>query len=157
MPEAPAHLLDPGLSDACRDDPGQVIPLLQQVQERMGYIPEAAIAEISGITGAPEAEVFSVVTFYKQFRLSPPGRHLIKLCDGTACHVMGSTTLLDVIQDELGLDSGDTTKDGLFTLSPVACLGCCSLAPVIMIDDETYGNLTPQKVRKLLKDYRRRG
>lgn len=152
-----ASHIDPHTAAHCQGDPSQVIPLLQEVQGMTGYIPESAIAEISRITGAPEAEVFSVVTFYKQFRLQPPGKHLIKLCDGTACHVMGSTTLLDVIQDELGLDSGDTTKDGLFTLSPVACLGCCSLAPVIMIDDETYGNLTPQKVRKLLKDYRRRG
>ncbi len=148
--------IDADTAHLCTGDASQVIPLLQSVQEKHGYIPEDSIAEISEITGAAQSDVFSVITFYKQFRLQPPGKYIIKLCDGTACHVMGSNTLLDVVTDELGLDSSDTTKDGLFTLSPVACLGCCSLAPVVMINDETYGGLTPQKVRKILKDYQRR-
>jgi NADH-quinone oxidoreductase subunit E len=143
-------------AELCAGDASQVIPLLQVVQEKLGYIPEDSVAEISEITGAAESDIYSVVTFYKQFRLQPPGKYLIKLCDGTACHVMGSTVLLDVIMDELKLDSGDTTKDGLFTISPVACLGCCSLAPVITVNEETYGGLTPQKVRKILKDYLRK-
>ena len=130
--------------------------VLQVVQERQGYVPEPALREIARITGAPESEVFSVVTFYKQFRLRPPGKYLVKVCDGTACHVMGSTLLLDVLADELKLSAGDTTEDGLFTVEPVACLGCCSLAPVLMINGETHGGLTPQKVRRLIKDYRRR-
>lgn len=149
--------IDPDTAEVCDGDASQVIPLLQVVQEKQGYIPEDAVAEISEITGVSQSEIFSVITFYKQFRLAPPGKYLIKLCDGTACHVMGSITLLDVIADELKLESGDTTKDGLFTISPVACLGCCSLAPVIMINEETYGGLTPQKVRKILKDYQRKG
>ena len=147
---------DPDLAALCEEDASQVIPLLQVVQEKLGYVPEDAIGEISAITGAAQSNIFSVITFYKQFRLLPPGKHLIKVCDGTACHVMGSTTLLDIIVDELKLDSGDTTKDGLFTLCPVACLGCCSLAPVITVNEETYGGLTPQKVRRILKDYQRR-
>jgi len=146
-----------GTVKLCAGDPSQVIPLLQVVQEKTGYVAEDAIGEIGEITGAAPSDIYSVITFYKQFRLQPPGRFVIKLCDGTACHVMGSVTLLNVIVDELKLDTGDTTKDGLFTISPVACLGCCSLAPVIMISEETYGGLTPQKVRKILKDYQRRG
>lgn len=148
---------EPGTIEVCAGDASQVIPLLQVVQEKTGYIPEDAVAEIAEITGAAPSEIFSVITFYKQFRLQPPGTYVIKLCDGTACHVMGSITLLDVLVDELKLEAGDTTQDGLFTISPVACLGCCSLAPVLMINGETYGALTPQKVRRILKDYRRRG
>jgi len=146
-----------GTVELCAGDASQVIPLLQVVQEKTGYVPEDAIAEIGEITGAAPSDIFSVITFYKQYRLRPPGKYTIKLCDGTACHVMGSTTLLNVVVDELKLETGDTTKDGLFTISPVACLGCCSLAPVIMIGEETYGGLTPQKVRKILKEYQRRG
>ena len=146
-----------GTVELCAGDASQVIPLLQVVQEKTGYVPEDAIGEISEITGTAPSDVYSVITFYKQFRLRPPGRFVIKLCDGTACHVMGSVTLLNVLADELKLETGDTTTDGLFTISPVACLGCCSLAPVIMINDETHGGLSPQKVRKILKDYQRRG
>jgi NADH-quinone oxidoreductase subunit E len=143
-------------AEIANEDASQVIPLLQVVQEKLGFVPEEAIAEISEITGAAESDVYSVLTFYKQFRMHPPGKYLIKVCDGTACHVMGATTLLDVLVDELKLDSGDTTKDGLFTLSPVACLGCCSLAPVITVNEETFGGLTPQKVRRILKDVQRK-
>jgi NADH-quinone oxidoreductase subunit E len=156
MVGAELNYIDKDTAELCLDDPSQVIPLLQVVQEKLGYVPEAAVAEVHRITGASQSEIFSVITFYKQFRLQPPGKYLIKLCDGTACHVMGSTTLLDIIVDELKLDSGDTTKDGLFTISPVACLGCCSLAPVINVNDETFGGLTPQKVRKILREYQRR-
>ena len=144
-------------AESCLGDGSQVIPLLQVVQEKQGYVPEGAIKEISGITGTPESDIFSVITFYKQFRLQPPGKYLIKVCDGTACHVMGSSTLLDVLYDALKIETGDTTPDALFTISPVACLGCCSLAPVIMVNDETFGNLTPQKVRTILNDFRKKG
>jgi NADH-quinone oxidoreductase subunit E len=154
--ETSSSFFEPGTVEVCHGDLSQVIPLLQTVQEKRGYVPEDAIGEISVITGAAQSDIFSVITFYKQFRLQPPGKYLLKLCDGTACHVMGSMMLIDVVTDELKLDSGDTTKDGLFTLCPVACLGCCSLAPVIMVNEETYGGLTPQKVRKILKDYRKR-
>jgi len=155
--EAAFKYFEPDTAEVCDGDSSQVIPLLQVVQEKKGYVPEDAIAEISEITGTALSDIFSVITFYRQFRLQPPGRYLLKLCDGTACHVMGSTTLLDVVTDELKLEGTDTTKDGVFTISPVACLGCCSLAPVIMVDEETYGGLTPQKVRRILKDYQKKG
>nr|WP_320132214.1 NADH-quinone oxidoreductase subunit NuoE [uncultured Holophaga sp.] len=148
---------DPEQLAACAGDGSQVIPLLQVVQEKRGYVPEDAIHEICAITGAAESDIFSVITFYKQFRLQPPGRYLIKVCDGTACHVNGANTLLDVLYDALQIETGDTTADGLFTISPVACLGCCSLAPVIMINDETFGGLTPQKVRSILNDFKKKG
>jgi NADH-quinone oxidoreductase subunit E len=138
-----------------RGQPGQLIPLLQSAQESYGYISETAIKYISGVTGVPESEIYGVITFYKQFRLRPMGQHLIRLCDGTACHVCNARSLQAVVEDELHLEASDTTDDGLFTLQPVACLGCCSLAPVIMIDNETYGRLTPQAVRRILKKYQR--
>lgn len=138
-------------------DQSQVIPLLQVVQEKQGYVPEDAMFEISDITGAAVSDIFSVVTFYKQFRLKPPGKFLIKLCDGTACHVNDSGALLDVIVDELKLESGDTTDDGLFTVETVACLGCCSIGPVIMVNEEVHGKLTAKSVKKLLKEYQKKG
>ena len=144
-----------GTVEVCAGDASQVIPLLQVVQEKTGYVPEDAIGEISEITGAAPSDVYSVITFYKQFRLRPPGTFVIKLCDGTACHVMGSVTLLNVLADELKLETGDTTTDGLFTISPVACLGCCSLAPVMMVNHETYGRLTPQALRRIIRKYRK--
>jgi len=143
--------------EPCLGDGSQVIPLLQVVQEKHGYVPEGAIREICEITETPESDIFSVITFYKQFRLHPPGKYLIKVCDGTACHVMGASTLLDVLYDTLKIEAGDTTADGLFTISPVACLGCCSLAPVIMVNEDTFGGLTPQKVRAILNDFRKKG
>ena len=136
--------------------PGELIPLLQSAQDHFGYIPRRAIGYISGVTGVPESEVYGVITFYSQFRLQPMGKHVIKACDGTACHVQNSRMIIDTLEDELGIEVGGTTEDGLFTLSTVACIGCCSLAPVMMINDDTHGRLTPQSVRKLLRDYRRR-
>ncbi len=139
------------------NDPSQVIPLLQKVQEKEGYVPEKAIEEISEITGVSVSNIFSVITFYKQFRLRPPGKYMIRVCDGTACHVNDARTLLDILNDELKLEGTDTTEDGLFTVMPVACLGCCSLAPVIMINEDTHGKLTPQKLRKIIKEYQKKG
>ncbi len=139
------------------DSPGQLIPLLQNAQETEGYISDMAMKYISGITGIPESTVYGVITFYRQFRLRPLGEYVIRLCDGTACHVNDSSLLREIIEDELNLEGSDTTVDGLFTLELVACLGCCSLAPVVMINDKTYGRLTPQSLRKTLKQYRRLG
>jgi len=139
------------------NEAGQVIPLLQEAQGAHGYISPQTIADISRRLGVPEAEIFGVTTFYTQFRLKPLGKFLIRVCDGTACHVNGAKTLMEIIVDELALEGGDTTADGLFTLQRVACLGCCSLAPVIMINDQTFGRLSPQKVRKILRQYRKEG
>jgi NADH:ubiquinone oxidoreductase subunit E len=136
--------------------PGELIPLLQSAQNHFGYIPRRAIRYIAGVTGIPESDIYGVITFYSQFRLNPPGRFVIRACDGTACHVSGSKMIINTIEDELDIGVEDTTADGLFTLHTVACLGCCSLAPVIMINDETHGNLTPASLRKLLRGIRRR-
>jgi NADH-quinone oxidoreductase subunit E len=134
---------------------GALIPLLQSAQEAYGYIPESAIDHISEVVGIPAADIYGVITFYSQFRLKPMGKNIVKICDGTACHVNASTAILRTVEDELKISGGDeTTEDGLFTLQKVACLGCCSLSPVIMINDETHGKLTPKKVTKLLKEYR---
>jgi len=136
---------------------GALIPLLQSAQETYGYIPESAIDYISEIVGIPSAEIYGVITFYSQFRLKPMGKNLIKVCDGTACHVNASTAIIKAIESELRISNNETTEDGLFTMQKVACLGCCSLSPVIMINDETYGRLTPKKVQQLLNEYRERG
>ncbi len=136
--------------------PGELIPLLQSAQEHFGYIPRRAIETIAGVTSIPESSIYGVITFYSQFRLQPMGRHQVRICTGTACHVSGANVLVDAIQDELGVEVGGTTQDGLFTLFTVACLGCCSLAPAMMIDDETHGRLTPAAARKLLRGYRRK-
>lgn len=133
---------------------GALIPLLQSAQETYGYIPESAIDHISEIVGIPSAEIYGVITFYSQFRLKPMGKNIIKVCDGTACHVNASTAIIKTIESELQISNDETTDDGLFTMQKVACLGCCSLSPVIMINDETYGRLTPKKVQQLLNEYR---
>ena len=139
-----------------RGEPGMLIPLLQAAQDSYGYIPTNAIEQISEVTGIPAAEICGVITFYKQFRLKPLGRHLIRLCKGTACHVVGAEMIGQTVADELGVPPDETTDDGIFTFTVVACLGCCSLAPVLMIDEKTFGRMTPQKVRKLLRQYRRK-
>lgn len=135
--------------------PGELIPLLQSAQEHFGYIPRRAIKYISRVTYTPESTIYGVVTFYSQFRLQPMGKYQIRLCCGTACHVSGAPMLLDTLRDELGVEENGTTEDNLFTLFTVACLGCCSLAPVMMINDETYGKLTPAGVRKTIRKMRR--
>jgi NADH-quinone oxidoreductase subunit E len=136
--------------------PGELIPLLQSAQDHFGYIPRRAISYIAEVTGIPESEVYGVITFYSQFRLQPMGKYVIRACAGTACHVSGSSMIIETIEDELGIEVGGTTDDGLFTLNTVACIGCCSLAPVVMINEETHGRLTPALLRKLLRGYRRR-
>jgi len=133
---------------------GSTIPLLQAIQERLGYIPEEAFQMIEDIIGTPSSTTYGVATFYAQFRLDPVGKHTIKVCDGTACHVKGSETISNSMKEYLELGEGDTTADGLFTLQEVACLGCCSLAPVMMIDDTTYGQLTIEKMRRVIDSYR---
>ncbi len=138
-----------------RGEPGMLIPLLQTAQDSFGYIPSSAIEDIAGATGIPASEIYGVITFYRQFRLKPPGLHLVRLCKGTACHVVGAETIAQAVSDELGIPPEETTEDGLFTFTVVACLGCCSLAPVMMIDDQTFGRVTPQKVRSLFRKIRR--
>jgi NADH-quinone oxidoreductase subunit E len=134
--------------------PGSLITILQHAQEIYGYLPMDVIRHIAEQTGTTPARVLGVATFYTQFRFKPVGKHLIMLCRGTACHVNGADGIFEAISDELGIGDGDTTDDGLFSLKNVACLGCCSLSPVMMIDDDTYGQLTPKKAREILREIR---
>lgn len=133
---------------------GSLITILQHTQEIYGYLPKEAIELISERTGIAAAEIMGVGTFYTQFRFEPVGKYLIMLCQGTACHVNSSQLILETIKDELKIEDGETTPDGLFSLKCVACLGCCSLSPVMMINENTYGNLTPEKTKKILKELR---
>ena len=134
--------------------PDSVIPLLQQVQENEGYVSEEAIDWVARYTGSPTSAVYGVATFYSQFRLRRPGRHMIRVCEGTACHVLGVDAVRDRVTEVLGIQVGGTSADGLFTLESVRCLGCCSLAPAVMIDDETYGRVTPDSIVEILAAYR---
>ena len=147
--------LDPVL-DAAQNGSSNLIAILQKTQELYGYLPMDAIYYIAQKTGCSPAKVLGVATFYAQFRLQPVGKHLIMLCKGTACHVNGADRMEKAISEYLGIHDGETTPDGLFTLKQVACLGCCSLSPVMMIGDEAYGSLTPEKAISILKDYQRK-
>ncbi len=139
-----------------RHQDGSLIILLQSAQDSYGYIPEKVIQYISELVGIPAADIYGVITFYSQFRLKPLGKNIVRICEGTACHVNGAKTVLSVLQDELGVSVGETSDDGVFTFLSVACLGCCSLAPVIMINNETFGNLTNDKVKKIVKQFRQK-
>ncbi len=130
---------------------GNVIPLLQETQELFGYLPREAMVEIARVSGNTPSEIYGVATFYAQFRLQPVGKHIIKVCHGTACHVSGAELLDETLESELKVKMGETTEDMLFTVEKVACLGCCSLAPVVMIDNEVYGKLTGDKLKKIIK------
>lgn len=136
------------------DVPGSLITVLQKTQDIYGYLPKEAIEKISDRMNIPESEIMGVGTFYTQFRFQPVGKYLIMLCQGTACHVNSSQLILETIKDELHISDGETTEDGLFSLKCVACLGCCSLSPVMMINDNTYGSLTPDKTKQILKELR---
>lgn len=137
------------------DVKGSLISILQKTQEIYGYVPMDAVYRISERTGASPAKILGVATFYSQFRFQAVGKYLIMLCKGTACYVNGAERILDAVSDELGIGNNETTEDGLFSLSVVACLGCCSLAPVMMINGKTYGSLTPDKARQILRDLRK--
>ena len=136
--------------------PEELIQALQLVQEDLGYVPEDLQERIAETLGVSIGRVHGVVTFYHLFRTHPAGRHTIRLCLGTACHVLGADKILATLQDHLAVPVGGTTEDGLFTLGVVRCLGTCSLAPVMMIDDDVYGGLTPEKVLDILGTYAER-
>ena len=133
---------------------GSLITILQKAQGLYGYLPVDLLAYIAMRAGVKPAKVLGVATFYTQFRLNPVGKHLILLCQGTACHVNGSAAIETVIREELAVEEGAITPDGLFTYNNVACLGCCSLSPVMMIGEDTYGTLTPEKARTILRQIR---
>ena len=133
---------------------GAMIPLLQAVQAAYGYIPEAAIRLIAKELSVYPVDIYGILTFYAQFYLTPRGKHIIKVCQGTACHVMGGKELLDYMSGKLEVSEGKPTKDGMFSLERVACLGCCGMAPAIMVDQDFYGRCTIQTIDGVLAKYR---
>ena len=132
-----------------------LIPILQDVQEVYGYLPEEALKEISDHISIPMSSVYGVATFYNQFRLAPLGKNIIRVCRGTACHVKNSANILTALENELGVCAGKTTRDKLFTLETVACIGACSIAPVLNINDEYYGRITIKEIPKIINKYRK--
>jgi len=132
---------------------GALIPVLQEAQEAYGYLPREIILAISGAMQIPVSQIYGVVTFYSQFHLNPRGKNIIRVCQGTACHVRGAKAILAALEDNLQVKAGGTTPDLKFTLETVACIGACGLAPVMMVNDDTHGRLTPESVPKLLAQY----
>ncbi|MFC2060693.1 NADH-quinone oxidoreductase subunit NuoE [Chloroflexota bacterium] len=137
-----------------RGHKGALIPVLQKVQEELGYLSEEAISEVAFFLGLSGSEVYGVASFYTQFRFERQGEHTIKVCQGTACHVRGAPRILDAIQRELGILPGQhTTDDYKFSIDRVACFGSCALAPVMVVDKDVYGRMTPAKAREILGKY----
>lgn len=142
--------------DSWKDQKGALIPMLQEMQEEFGYLPRTALEYLATKMRTPISQIYGVCTFYAQFHLSPRGQHIIRVCQGTACHVRGISKIATALEDGLQVGVGETTGDLLFTYESVACVGCCGLAPVMMIDDTTYGRLTADAVPGILEKYERR-
>ena len=136
-----------------KGDRGFLIPILQEVQEHYGYISSDVVDEIAEFTKVPPSEIYGVASFYSQFRFTKPGKHTIKVCLGTACHVRGSSRILEWMEHKLKIKAGETTPDGQFSLERVACFGCCALAPVVVVDTDVHSRMTSTKGQKLLKKY----
>ncbi len=134
---------------------GKLIPLLQQVQGEDGYLRRERLLEIEASTGIPLTQIYGVATFYAQFRLKPVGKHIVRVCHGTACHVAGANDISAAVEKHFGVQNNETTADRLFTVETVSCLGCCSLAPAVMVDKATHGNLSPSSAVKMLKKYQK--
>lgn len=128
---------------------GELIPILLEVQESFSYLPEEAIKSIAQLLNIPEGKIFSVSSFYSQFRLTPVGRQHITVCRGTACHVRGASQILSELEQEIGIDEGETSDDLEYTLESVACIGCCALAPCLKVNGKVHGEMTAQKVEEL--------
>lgn len=135
-------------------DKGTLIPIMQEVQNLYNYLPKAVLEYISQKTEISLSEIYGVATFYSLFHLNPRGKYIIRCCQGTACHVRGGAGILDALEAQLGIKAGETTADGRFTLETVACLGACGLAPVMQIDEDTHGRMTPVKVPAVLTEYK---
>ncbi|MGB9788714.1 MAG: NADH-quinone oxidoreductase subunit NuoE [Dictyoglomus turgidum] len=133
---------------------GSLIMILHAIQEKFGYLPKEALEMVSEKLKIPLSEIYGVVTFYSFFRLEPQGKHVIRLCMGTACYVKGAADLLTALE-QIGLKEGKVTEDGYFSLDLVRCIGACSMAPALMIDEEVYGKLTPDKLKKLIENFRK--
>jgi len=140
-----------GALEAFTAEASGIIPALQAVQARVGYLPPVAFARVARRFNIPESRVWGVATFYAQFHLKPQGRHRIKVCRGTACHVRGSADILAALEERFGVAPGETTPDLTFSLERVACFGSCALAPVVVVNDKVHGRMTPQKTLKLIE------
>jgi len=136
-----------------KGNPGALIPILQKVQDIVGYLPKDAMIRIADALNTSLSKVYGVATFYSQFHIKPRGQHIVRVCQGTACHVLGASEVMDKFKEHLNTSPGETTEDGKFTLESVACIGACGLAPVITIDDKTHGKLSPDRVEELLQNY----
>lgn len=136
-------------------DASCLIDMLQDVQEHFGYLPDAEMQRVARHVDIPVSRVFGVATFYNQFRFQPLGKYVIKVCRGTACHVKGSLDILTTLENELGIKAGQTTRDLMFTIETVACIGACSIAPVIAVNETFHGGLTTKSLQKVLKSYQR--
>jgi NADH-quinone oxidoreductase subunit E len=134
------------------DPKSNLITVLQKVQARYGYLPEPVVDEVARLSGVPAARIYGIITFYAQFTTEPKGRHIIHVCHGTACHVAGADRITEALEQELDVPDGETTPDMEFTLGSVACMGACSQAPVMRIDQDTFGNLTADATRKVIRD-----
>ena len=142
-----------GICASFNNDPQELINVLHTCQEHFGYLPAEVQEVVSNELTVPVAKVYGVVTFYSFFTMTPKGRHPISICMGTACYVRGAEKVLDEFKKELGLQVGQTTGDGKFSLSSLRCVGACGLAPVVMVGDKTYGRVAPDDVRNILKEY----
>ena len=151
--ENPEKVQIDGILAAYEGKKGSLIPILQEVQALYNYLPKDALEYIASSTGTPIAQIYGVVTFYSQFHLNPRGRNIIRVCQGTACHVRGGKVILQTIEKELGIKAGHTTEDLRFTLETVACIGACGLAPVRQVNEDTHGRLTPDKLSAILTKY----
>lgn len=140
--------------DDHRGKKDSLITVLQKSQNELGYLSKDTQKYIADEMKIPYSKLYGVVTFYSQFHQKPRGKYIVRVCEGTACHVRGGDKVLETLKDELGVDRGETTKDLLFTLEPVACLGACGLAPVVMINDESYGRMTPESIVEVINEYR---
>jgi len=149
--DAPKKIKINEILEACKSEKGNLISVLQDIQELYGYLPQDALIYISSELLIPLAEVYGIASFYTQFKFEETGKYKIICCDGTACHVKGGPLILTFIEKELGICSGETTEDKLFSIESVACLGCCAISPVCVINGEIYGNLTIQKIKQILK------
>ncbi len=133
-----------------------LIPILQNIQEEIGYLSAKAHLKVGEHLGMPASKVNGVATFYNQFRFQPPGKYKIQVCRGTACHVLGSATVLEELEKQLDIKPNETTKDGLFSLEVVACIGACGLAPVIAVNGEFHAKVTPDSIKEIIDEYRNR-
>jgi len=150
--ELPPELLD--FVEEWREQPGNLIMILHKMQQIYGYIPRAEAIELARVLGVPLAKIYGVITFYHYFKLKKPGRNKIQVCMGTACYLKGGEDLIREVEDILSIGVNQTTEDGEFSMEAVRCVGCCGLAPVIMINDEVYGKVTKQELPEIVAKYR---